>query len=280
MGGGLGPHDLVLCAGTLPRASFGERVRAAVAGGFRGISLWTRHYERERATGATDADMRAMLADHGLVVSEIEALSDVLGTPGTSSGPGDREVTCYRIADGLGARSLSIAEGPGAPGATAPLADDFAAICDRAAAHGLLVHVEFWPGSRVDLATAIAVVREAARPNGGVLADSWHMARGPGSADVLRRATDVPILAVQMSDGTLAPSGGDYVQETMRRRRLPGEGEFDLRSFVRLVDERGSRAPIGVEVLSDALATLAPEEVGRRAGAAARAVIGRAREER
>ena len=33
----LGPDDLVLCAGTLQKASFRERVEAAVAGGFRGL---------------------------------------------------------------------------------------------------------------------------------------------------------------------------------------------------------------------------------------------------
>ena len=37
----LGAEDLVLCSGTLSRgASFRERIAAALAGGFSGISLW------------------------------------------------------------------------------------------------------------------------------------------------------------------------------------------------------------------------------------------------
>jgi hypothetical protein len=54
--------SLVLCAGTIPRASFRERVAAARAGGFDGISLRLGDYARARAEGLSDADIRAMRA--------------------------------------------------------------------------------------------------------------------------------------------------------------------------------------------------------------------------
>jgi sugar phosphate isomerase/epimerase len=275
----MGPDDLVLCAGSLPRASFRERVAAAVAGGFRGISVWARQHERERAAGTTDATMRALLADHGLAVAEVDALSDVLFDPTTTREPGSRERACHDIAAALGARSLSLVEGPGRHGDVARAADAFAAVCDRAAPLGLLVHLEPWPGSRLDLDAAVAVVRAAARPNGGLLADSWHLARGGDWTARLDAAVGVPVVAVQMSDGPLAQSG-EYLDETMHRRRVPGDGEFDLTGFIRLLDRHRSRAPIGVEVLSDALASLPAAEVGRRLGDAARAVLARAREAR
>jgi hypothetical protein len=47
--------------------------------------------------------------------------------------------------------------------------------------------------------------------------------------------------------------------------------------WIRLLDSLGSRAPLGVEVFSRALDALPPEEVGRRCGAAARALLARAR---
>lgn len=69
----LGAGDLVLCSGTLARAtSFRDRVDAALAGGFAGISLWGRDYWGGRRDGLTDADMRIMLADNGLGVAEID----------------------------------------------------------------------------------------------------------------------------------------------------------------------------------------------------------------
>src|SRR5262249_45771577 len=137
----LGPDDLVLCAGSLPRASLVERLDAARAGGFRAISLWARAVEPV-------ADLGALLARRGVVVSEIEALSDVLADPETPRRPGPRETLCHAIADAVGARSVSIVEGPGPRLAIAPAAAAFAAICDRAAAHDLAVHLEFWPHSR------------------------------------------------------------------------------------------------------------------------------------
>jgi len=267
------PGALVLSAGSLPRATFRDRVRAAAAGGFAGISLWVRHDERD---DTPEAERRAMLADAGLAVAELEALSDVLAAPATIARAGEREQTCHRIATALGARSISVVHGPGAPLDVALAADAFGAICDRAAAHGLLAHVEFWPGSRADLATAVAIVRRAARPNGGLLVDSWHLARTGVGLDAVG---DAPIVAVQLSDGPLA-ADGDYMDETMHRRRIPGEGEFDLVGLVRGLDARGVTAPIGVEVLSGALAELPPIEVGRRLGAATRAVLARAREGR
>src|SRR6187397_522248 len=69
----LGPGDLVLCSGTLAReATLRERVDAAVAGGFSGISLWGRDYGRARRDGLDDAGIRSLLADHGLAVAELD----------------------------------------------------------------------------------------------------------------------------------------------------------------------------------------------------------------
>ena len=64
----LGPDDLVLCSGTISEAGFRERVEAGAAGGFSGISLWGKDYAAGKQEGLSDADMRALLDDHGLVV--------------------------------------------------------------------------------------------------------------------------------------------------------------------------------------------------------------------
>jgi sugar phosphate isomerase/epimerase len=69
----------------------------------------------------------------------------------------------------------------------------------------------------------------------------------------------------------------DYVAATMYARRLPADGVVDLVGWVRLLDAIGSRAPLGIEVLSDALHAIAPEEAARRAGNAMRALLAAAR---
>src|SRR5438270_8986895 len=69
----LGPDDLVLCSGTLPRdTSFADRIEAAVVGGFAAISLWGRDYQRARRDGLGDAEIRSRLEDGGLAVAELD----------------------------------------------------------------------------------------------------------------------------------------------------------------------------------------------------------------
>ena len=269
--------SIVLCAGTIPRASFRERVAAARAGRFDGISLRLRDQARARADGLSDIEMRALLGGEGVAVAEIEALT--AWRPGlTPARPEHGESHVLAIAEALGARSLSVVEGPGPPLPVDEAAEAFAALCDRASERGLLVHIEFWPGSALDLATAASAVASANRPNGGLLVDTWHLARTRGGTELLRGIPGDRIMAVQVGDSP--PVDGpeaDYLAAALTRRLMPGEGALDLVGLVRLLDFRGCLAPIGVEVCSERLATEPPETVARRAGDAVRALLAAAR---
>ncbi len=264
--------SLVLCAGTIPRASFPARVRAARAGGFDGISLRLGDYARARADGLSDAEMRALLDGEGVAVGELEAL--VAWRPGIlPARPEHAEARVLEIADAVHARSVSVVEGPGAPLPVDAGAEAFAALCDRAAARGLLVHIEFWPGSRLDLATAAAIVAAVDRPNGGLLVDTWHLARTAGGTELLRTIPGARLCAVQVSDSPRveAPET-DYLAAALAHRRVPGDGALDLVEIVRLLDDLGCRAPLGAEVCSERLAADAPDTVARRVGEAMRAL--------
>jgi sugar phosphate isomerase/epimerase len=75
------------------------------------------------------------------------------------------------------------------------------------------------------------------------------------------------IVGVQLCDAPAAAEA-DPLHATLHERLLPGQGELDLAGLVADLRAAGSTAPFGVEVFSDTLADLDPEEVGRRAGAA------------
>jgi sugar phosphate isomerase/epimerase len=66
---------------------------------------------------------------------------------------------------------------------------------------------------------------------------------------------------------------GDLIEDTTRRRRLPGEGSFDLVGFLRLLDEMGVAAPVTVEILSDEQNARPTDEAARVAIAATLAVM-------
>jgi sugar phosphate isomerase/epimerase len=157
-----------------------------------------------------------------------------------------------------------------------PASEAFALLCDRAAAHGLDVAIEFWAHSALDARRAAAIVAAAGRRNGGLLVDTWHAHHEPQTREVLLGAPTGTVKSVQVADvGRDVPV--DYVTATMHARRLPAEGVTDLVGWVRLLDAIGTPAPLGIEVLSDALHALPPDEAARRAGIAMRTLLAAAR---
>jgi sugar phosphate isomerase/epimerase len=276
----LGPADLVLCAGTLQGVGFAARLAAARAGGFHAISLFPDDYRRARDEEKLgDGDLRAMLADHELGVADIDPLLNwVPGLESEFFGPSAADF--FRIAGAVGARSINLALPLPAPLPLGALVSSFAGVCDRAAEHGLLVHLEALPWTAVpNVEVADQIVREAARKNGGLMLDAWHHFRSGTPNAALDAVDGRRVLAVQLSDAPATPDP-DPMSETLRLRRLPGEGDIDLADLVRRLDAIGSRAPIGVEVFSESLAALPSEEVGRRAGARLREVVARGRNAR
>jgi sugar phosphate isomerase/epimerase len=252
----MGPDDLVLCSGTLRRGiSFAERLSAASEAGFAGVSLWGRDYAAARAEGLRDADLRAMLAGHGLELAELDpawwwlpGASDFHIPPELDSEEVFRfgEAELFGMADALGGRSINAVDVFGGPWDIDAAAEAFAGLCDRAAEHDLLVHIEWLPWSRIpDLSTALRIVELADRHNGGLNIDAWHMVRSGVGTDELRQLPGALILGVQLDDGPLQPEP-DLVEATLHHRQL------------------------GVEVFSDELHARPP---GQAAAAAARTTL-------
>src|SRR5262245_10695555 len=271
-----GPNDLVLCSGTMRAASIAEMCAAAVAGGFSALTLWPTDVERAQREGLRLPDVRKLIAGHGLVVADVEPLLSWL--PGAEVPPGfPGEAELYAIADGVGGRAINGVQGLGTTIDVDRAAEAFAGVCDRAREHGLLVTLEYLPWSGIpDAATALAIVERSGRANGAILFDTWHTFRGPTDDEQLRKIPGARIGSVQINDAP-AEAPGDLIAEAMPARLVPGDGAIPLVRWLRLLDEIGSDAPIGVEVFSSALDALPPIEVGRRCGAAARAVLAAAR---
>jgi sugar phosphate isomerase/epimerase len=280
---GLGPGDLVLCSGTMPRHTpFLTRLEAAVSAGYSALSMWGRDYRAARNEGHSDADVVSMIADHGLAVAEIDPAW--WWTPGAEGFRVPDELDpvevfrydqaeLFRIAELVGARSLNATDVLGGRWSVEEGAAAFAALCDRAAEHGLMVHLEWLAWSRIpDLATAWEIVRWADRPNGGLNVDMWHCARTGTTGEDLLAIPGDRVLAIQVDDGPARPEE-DLVAETLHRRLLPGDGEFDLVGYLSALRTVGAAAPVGVEVFSDDLHALGPLEAARRAADATRHVL-------
>ena len=283
----LGPNDLVLCSGTVARQTpLRDRLGAASAAGFGGISLWGRDYRAAREEGFDDSEIASLIADHGLAVAELDPAW--WWTPGAAAvhippeaDPVDvfryGEDEVLRIAEVLGARSINAVDVLGGSYGPAEAAEGFARLCDRAADHGLLVHLEWLAWSKIpDLATARAIVDMAERPNGGLTVDVWHCVRTDTAPAEIATLPGRLVASIQLSDGPAQPEP-ELVTATLHHRQLPGHGEFDLAGYLRALRSTGTEAPVGVEIFSDDLHRLGATEAARRAAEATRAVLEAAR---
>jgi sugar phosphate isomerase/epimerase len=107
--------------------------------------------------------------------------------------------------------------------------DQFAILTELAAQRGVQTVVEPVPGLTIgDLPTAVAAREHVGRSDFRLLIDAMHLVRsGSGAADVAALDGD-HIGYAQLNDTTLRPRLGNYMEEAMFERMVPGEGELPL----------------------------------------------------
>lgn len=231
---------------------FAERAAAAARAGFGGFGFGTDDLAHiaQRLAGR---DIRAILADHGLVHNEIEVLLDWFcdGPRRTASDQARRFMLDWAAALGL----RHVKAGVDLMGGQWPLdqmIESFAGLCDDAAEAGTHICIELFPESNIaDLTTAMAIIDGAGRGNGGLCLDIWHMTRGGIDFADIARLPPGAIIHVELDDGP-AQRTGTILEETIDRRALCGDGAFDIGGFIRSVEATGYRGLYGVEILSDA----------------------------
>lgn len=244
------PVELVISANSLRNADFRSRVHAASEAGFQGIGMRVGDYHSARESGLSDADMRAILADAGLRVFEIEAEWD-WAEPLEGERRTMLDTLIHRIPDAFEYRCLNAFVFPQHP--IAQLVDGYARLCELAAEAGLIVGLEFIPYSGIpDLPSAEQIVRLADRPNGGLIIDSWHLVRSGGSAATLLELAADDVVSIQLSDVLPQPMA-DLADEARHHRQIPGQGCGDVSAIVRSLAIAGVCAPVAVEVVNDAL---------------------------
>ena len=272
---------LTLWMGTVAQGSFAERLAAAAECGYSSMSV-----------APTDGEivpphhMRRLAEDAGIRLIALDPLVTWLpnwGPPaGRSLDPGRAALLegaarfdvahVLDMAQALGCASVSAIEPFGRPVSVERGAEAFAAVCDRAAQHGLAVQMEPMPFSGIpDIRTAASMVQLAGRPNGGLVLDTWHLFRSGGDPSLI---AEIPMecLSVQLCDAPRAAEK-DLWTEALDRRLLPGTGALDLAGVVTALGVRGFAGPIGPEVISAELRELPPTEAARQAAEACTSLL-------
>lgn len=277
--------DLVLCAAPFTNTPFLDRLAPAAAAGFAAVSIMPGDLFALEEQGMSASEVAARVADAGLQIAEMDCTANWMRRHADPTGNDAlsgllHSLTAERVvaaAARLGARSVAAIDLSPTPCSTHEAAEGFAHLCDLAAGHGLLAHIEFLPvGGIRTLSQTWDIVQAAGRPNGGITLDAWHFFRSGSTLDQLAAIPGHRIHTVQLCDAPRAAQGDPWT-ELMTARLLPGEGDIDLIGLIRTLDTIGSTAPIGVEVFNSRQDGQPPAQIARAWAAAARAVLTKTR---
>lgn len=283
MTGLLADPDLLACHHTISgvpvgqpaRHSFRARAEAVAAAGLAGLGLTAHDFEALHASGVTAGELRRIADGSGVRVIELEFLNGWWAEGERLAADRRAEETLYELAAALGSRHVNVGASVAETDApeTGLLADRFGAICDRAAAYGLLVGLEYMPFFVLaDAAAAWEVVRRAGRANGGVVVDAFHHLRPGGRPEAVRVVPPHRVVTVQLCD-VPARKGLSLLEEALDGRCWPGDGVLDVSGLIAELDAIGVDCPVGVEVLSPPVRSLPVEDAARVAGRSARRVL-------
>jgi sugar phosphate isomerase/epimerase len=245
-----------------------DRCAQAARVGFKGIGLWhadTLHQLETRSL----KEMKAIFDDAGLKYLEVEFLADFFAPVGTNERADSDKLRrlLFETAATFDAHHIKVGNIPGTPCELDVLTEAFAGLCDDAAEHtDAAIAYEFMPFdvNVRDLGTALQLVQGAGRANGGLAIDTWHMSKLNIAPEELHRIPADYLSWVELSDGQFEDME-DTLDEVINRRRLPGEGQFDIPGYVRACQQAGYPGPWGVEVLSEDLRALPIEQEFERA---------------
>jgi sugar phosphate isomerase/epimerase len=249
--------------------SLSERCAQAARVGFSGIGIWHSDLEHLLETGTSFADMRAIVDEYGMRDLELEFLGDWFLDPGDERRVAADKVRAmiFGAAEALPVHHIKAGNLAGTEIELQRVVEGFGELCADAANYtDATITYEFMPYDYIvnTLDNALAVVEGANAPNGGLAIDTWHLGKLNVEPEELRRIPPRFISWVELSDGPFGIAE-EWLDEVINRRKLPGEGEFPIRDYVRVFRELGYEGPWGVEILSEDLRNLPFEEIFDRA---------------
>jgi sugar phosphate isomerase/epimerase len=228
-------------------------VEVAAQAGFTGMGFWHADILEIRKKYSFQ-DMKHILDGNGIVNVEVEWLLDWFCAGARRAASDEIRTLLLDAAEALRARHIKIADLGNDCADVIQMTEAFGPLCRQAAERGTNILFEMLPAqfSRApSLDHVLAIVRGAGARNGGIMLDNLHLLRsGIGPDEIVRKLGPSDLMGVEINDGTLAMPL-KFQDSVVNKRLLPGDGEFDIASFLQALWSVGYDGPIGVEVLNE-----------------------------
>jgi len=227
------------------------KLRAIAAARFDGVEI----FENDLLTyGGSVGDVRAMLADFGLVCTCFQPFRDFEGMPA------DVLARTFELAERkfdlmqqLGAPLLLVCSNvsPASSGERSRLIEDFRTLGERASAHGLRVGFEAlaWGRHINDHRDAWSIVKEVDHPAVGLILDSFHSLARNVPLTSLCDVDAGKLFLVQLADAPMLQM--DPLSWSRHFRCMPGQGDFPLVEYMTPLIEGGYAGPWSLEIFND-----------------------------
>ena len=244
--------------GEISRFDFRDRVEAAARVGFKGIGIWHTDLEHILQSRSLE-EMKTILDDNGVRHVELEFLTDWFLTGARKAESDSRKRRLLEASQALHAKHIKVGDFYSTACPLPRITEAFAALCEEAEDYGATIGFEFMASAVIDnLKDSLTLVETAGATNGGLILDMAHVV---GLGITYEDISNIPLrylINLELNDGTLP---GSPMYDPSRARRFCGEGEFDIKGFIKCASRMGYTGPWAVEVFSEELAGLSLEEL-------------------
>lgn len=230
------------------------RVEAAARAGWAGIGILHADLQLAKQQMGLN-ELKKTIDGSGITIVELEFLAN-WWTSGRPRQESDRwRALLFEAAGVLGAATIKVGgDLSPEPVALTQFTEAFGVLAEDASRHGIKVALEPMAMNNLRrLESGIQVVTDVNHPAGGLCVDSWHVHRGGTAytslADILPIES---VFVVELADSRESLTGPDLWQDAIDHRLNPGEGDFDLSTFIACMVETGWTGHWGVEIISEA----------------------------
>ncbi len=233
--------------GEISRFNFKDRVEAASKAGFKGIGIL--HADLEHILYNTSLkEMKKILDDNDIKHIELEFLTDwFIGSPKKLDSDKYKK-SLLQASEVLQAKHIKVGDFNNTPCSMDCIVESFAALCKDAKNYGATIGFEIMKASMINnLKDAIIMVEAVGANNGGIVIDIAHQEMLEMTFDEIRRIPLKYLVNIELNDGLLIRNP----KFNPMARTFCGEGEFDIKGFIKCIQNMGYTGPWALEIFNE-----------------------------